>query len=40
MVVQEIREEKLKWKDIDTSDDWKLKNLSEIKSRMKRLAIR
>jgi len=28
------REEKLKWKDINTKDDWKLNNLSEIKSRM------
>tara|TARA_B100000963_G_C22556240_1_gene639153 strand:- start:1061 stop:1318 length:258 start_codon:yes stop_codon:yes gene_type:complete len=28
-------EEKLRWKDKNTSDDWKLKNLIEIKSRMK-----
>ena len=27
-------EEKLKWKDINTKDEWKLNNLSEIKSRM------
>ncbi len=27
--------EKLKWKDKDTCDDWKLKNLIEIRSRMK-----
>ena len=28
-------EEKLQWKDKNTSDNWKLKNLREIKSRMK-----
>ena len=28
-------EEKLMWKDKNSSDDWKLKNLIEIKSRMK-----
>ena len=28
-------EEKLRWKDKNSSDDWKLKNLIEIKSRMK-----
>ena len=28
-------EEKLQWKDKNTSDNWKLKNLTEIKSRMK-----
>tara|TARA_Y100000992_G_C21268959_1_gene495556 strand:+ start:104 stop:361 length:258 start_codon:yes stop_codon:yes gene_type:complete len=27
-------EEKLKWKDKNTNDEWKSKNLSEIKSRM------
>ena len=27
--------EKLTWKDKNTSDDWKLKNLIEIRSRMK-----
>ena len=28
-------EEKLRWKDKNSGDDWKLKNLIEIKSRMK-----
>ena len=28
-------DEKLRWKDKNTSDDWKLKNLIDIKSRMK-----
>ena len=28
-------DEKLKWKDKNTSDDWKLKNLITIRSRMK-----
>ena len=28
-------DEKLRWKDKDTSDDWKLKNLIDIKSRMR-----
>ena len=32
-------EEKLQWKDKNTSDDWKLKNLIEIKSRMKGLQL-
>ena len=27
-------EEKLKWKDVNTKDEWKLNNLLEIKSRM------
>ena len=27
-------DEKLRWKDKNTSDDWKLKNLIDIKSRM------
>ena len=31
--------EKLKWKDKDTCDDWKLKNLLEIRSRMKGLQL-
>ena len=31
--------EKLTWKDKNTSDDWKLKNLIEIKSRMKGLQL-
>ena len=31
--------EKLKWKDKDTCDDWKLKNLIEIRSRMKGLQL-
>ena len=28
-------DEKLRWKDKDTSNDWKLKNLIDIKSRMR-----
>ena len=28
-------EEKIRWKDKNSGDDWKLKNLIEIKSRMK-----
>ena len=28
-------DEKLRWKDKNTSDDWKLKNLIDIKSRMR-----
>ena len=32
-------EEKLKWKDKNTTDDWKLKNLIEIRSRMKVLQL-
>ena len=28
-------DEKLRWKDKDTNDDWKLKNLIDIKSRMR-----
>ncbi len=32
-------EEKVKWKDKNTTDDWKLKNLIEIKSRMKGLQL-
>ena len=28
-------DEKLRWKDKDTSDDWKLNNLIDIKSRMR-----
>ena len=32
-------EEKLKWKDKNTTDDWKLKNLIEIRSRMRVLQL-